>query len=355
MSEEKSHLKVFQLELKKKRVAACVIEHPIDLFYLTGMHFSEGSLIVTPTHAKLFVDGRYITAAKKGVQLPVALRESEGMAAFLKSKGCKRLIFDTAKTSYLRYLALKKIVPVKGVNGLLKRCRSEKGREEIARLKKSAVLLWKGFLNIRKSLKVGITEREVAKSFEIFCLEQCGGAVGFEPIIAFGSHSAMPHHHVTDRKLKPNDIVLIDIGVMVDGYHSDMTRVVFFGQPKAKMKRIYEVVHRAQQEALALCRPGVKLKVLDEAVREVFRRERLLKYYPHSLGHGVGLEVHEFPRISINGIDKEERVKPGMVFTIEPGLYIPNEFGVRYEDTIVITDDGYENFYPNIDLVDTIL
>ena len=355
MSKQSDHLKRFQKELKIKKIEACLIENPIDLFYLTGLHVSEGSLIVTPGHAKLFVDGRYTVMAKVNAALPVGMREKEKIVAYLKSKRCKRLGFDASWTSYQRYLELKKMALLKGIDGPLKACRNVKDKQELLKLKASAALLWKGFLEIRRSLKVGLSERDVALRFELFCLKHGGAGLGFEPIIAFGPHSAMPHHRAGDRKLKTNDVVLVDIGVVVDGYHSDMTRIIFFGQPKPKMRRVYELVHGAQQKALELCRPGVKLKVLDETVRAVFKKEKLLKYYPHGLGHGVGLEVHEFPRVGYKGPDKEVKLEAGMVFTVEPGIYLPGEFGVRYEDTIVITKDGYENFYRNMNFADTIV
>ena len=347
------HLEIFQRELKEKKVEACLIENPIDLFYLTGLHVSEGSLIVTPKSAKLFVDGRYTVMAKANAALPVG--EKEKMAAYLKSRRCKRVVFDASWTSYQRVLELKKIASMKGVDHPLKGCRNVKDKKEILKLKASAALLWKGFLEMRRSLKVGVSERDVARCFEMFCLKYGAEGLGFESIVAFGPHSAMPHHRSGKRKLRANDVVLIDIGVVVDGYHSDMTRMVFFGEPKPKMRKIYELVHGAQKAALKLCRPGVKLKVLDEAVRAVFRKAKFLKYYPHGLGHGVGLEVHEFPRASYKGADKEVKLEPGMVFTVEPGIYLPGEFGVRYEDTIVITKDGFENFYRNMNLIDTII
>ncbi len=341
-----SSIKAFQKVLNEKKCFACLIENPVDLFYLTNLHVSEGSLIVTPTHAKLFVDGRYAEAAKRNGALPVGKRTSKALSAYLASKQIGRLAFDSAKASYQRVLELKKWTQVTPWDRPLKTVRCFKNSEEIGKLKASAKLLWRGLEEIKRVLKVGVREKEVAKHFELFCLQEGAERLGFDPIIAFGPNSALPHHRSTDRRLKRGEPALIDIGVAVEGYHSDMTRVLFLGKPSPKMQAIYEIVHRAQKEALALCAPHVKLKRLDEAVRSLFYKEGVLKYYPHSLGHGVGLEVHEYPRVSFNGADKEVQIAPSMVFTVEPGLYIPGVGGVRYED---------ENLYPNVELADAIL
>jgi Xaa-Pro aminopeptidase len=170
--------------------------------------------------------------------------------------------------------------------------------------------------------------------------------MAFEPIIAFGANSALPHHRASETKLKAGDVILIDIGVVLNNYRSDMTRVILPKKPSAFVKQIYTIVREAQQAALDLCKPGVPLKALDLATREVMRKADVETHFVHSLGHGVGLDIHEYPRIKFDGEDKEVILKPGMVITIEPGLYFPKQFGVRYEDTIAITKTGYENFYP---------
>jgi Xaa-Pro aminopeptidase len=196
-------------------------------------------------------------------------------------------------------------------------------------------------------LKKGITEKEVARRFEIFCLEKGAEGLSFTPIIAFGKNGAMPHYRSQDVVLKEGDAVLIDIGVVLDNYHSDMTRVLFYKKKNRYLSHLYEIVKKAQKNALKLCRPGVKLKELDLAARKVMREEKVEDLFLHSLGHGIGLQTHEFPRIKYNGDDRDVVLQSGMVFTVEPGLYVPGKGGVRYEDTIVITPSGYKNFYPS--------
>jgi Xaa-Pro aminopeptidase len=213
-------------------------------------------------------------------------------------------------------------------------------------MRNSANLLWRGFEFIQSSLKVGVTEKEISKKFEIFCLEQGGEGLSFEPIIAFGASSAMPHYRSQNVPLTADRIVLVDIGVKLDGYHSDMTRCLFFGKEDPYLSRLYEITQKAQRSALAECRPGQTVKQIDLAARHVYKKEGVEELFVHSLGHGIGLEVHEYPRIKFDTEDKDLVLEEGMVFTVEPGLYVPGVGGVRYEDTIVITSDGYENFYP---------
>ena len=147
--------------------------------------------------------------------------------------------------------------------------------------------------------------------------------------------------------MKKGDIVLIDCGVVLDHYASDMTRTFFFGKGNKELHTMYNTVYRAQKRALSVCKAGVHIRELDLAARKEMKKDGLEKYYPHSLGHGVGLEVHEEPRVSFRG---DGVLEEGMVITIEPGLYKPGLGGIRYEDTISITKNGYDNFFPEIDL-----
>jgi Xaa-Pro aminopeptidase len=146
--------------------------------------------------------------------------------------------------------------------------------------------------------------------------------------------------------MKGGDIVLIDIGVIVEKYHSDMTRMLFYQKPDPELEKLHHINKSAHDAALLLCRPGTKIGMLDRAARDVMAKHGVEALFVHSLGHGIGLETHEYPRIKWDGEDKDLLLQPGMVFTVEPGLYVPGKGGVRYEDTILITEAGYENFYP---------
>lgn len=221
-----------------------------------------------------------------------------------------------------------------------------KDEGEIRKMKKSAQFAFEAYQFAKRKLKVGITEGELARDLEIYCLKKGAERMSFESIIAFGKNTALPHHHPSKTKLKANDIVLFDLGVVLDGYCSDMTRVDFVGKVDPKLRHLYEVNRAAQRVALAKCKPGVRLKELDRAARRVMKSAGLEEYFIHSLGHGVGLDVHEYPRIKFDGVDRNLELQVGMAITIEPGLYLPGKGGVRYEDTVVITPKGYTNLYP---------
>jgi Xaa-Pro aminopeptidase len=348
-------IEAFQKILKEKQIDACVIEDPTDLFYFTGISLSAGQLWIHQKEALLLVDGRYIESVLYESRIPAALVSREALQTFCEKKGFQTIAFDAGKLSYQRVLEIKKHVRNAGLE---KNCkwipllqpasaiRMIKDKKEVVSLRKSADLLWKGYLYIKQQMEEGMTEKELARQFEIYCIKHGADGLAFEPIIAFGENSAMPHYRAGNRKLKRGDIVLIDIGAVLDRYHSDMTRVVFFGEGDSLLQSWYKIIQKAHDKALALCRPGVRVGKLDEAVREVFKKEQVEPYFVHSLGHGIGLETHEVPRIRFDNAYKDVILEPGMVFTIEPGLYLPGRGGVRYENMILITEKGNDCFFP---------
>ncbi len=341
-------LKRLQQELVRAQIDACLIEHPLNLFYLTGLNLTAGKFLVHPDGVLLLVDGRYLQLAYQS-SFPVSSDTSEAWSAFLKKHHICRLGFDGRQTSYDRHRQLERennLLKLVSCSDLLQKLRLIKDNFEILQMKKSALLLWQGFEFIRSLLKVGVSEKELARDFEIFCLENGAERLSFEPIIAFGASSAMPHYRAQDVVLKSGDVVLIDIGVVYGQYHSDMTRTLFFQDAHPYLHKLYTIAQKAQQSALALCRPGQSIGDLDAAARKIFKEEGVESLFLHSLGHGIGLEVHEFPKIRYDGDDRDVLLKKGMVFTLEPGLYCNGVGGVRYEDTILITESGYENFYP---------
>ncbi|MGL5263560.1 MAG: M24 family metallopeptidase [Candidatus Rhabdochlamydia sp.] len=328
-------------------IEACLIEDPIDLYYLTGLSLSKGSLLLTRKEQLLLVDDRYFQAAIEKAIVMVEKDLSVVWKEFFARSSFKKIAFDSEKVCYERYLSLQKYnKEFIACPDLLKNVRTIKDVSEIKKITASAQLLRQGFAHICSLLKVGITEKELSKEFEIFCLQQGADGLAFEPIIAFGKNSAMPHYHSQNIALQAKDVVLIDIGVVVDHYHSDMTRVVFFKEPHTRLSHLYQIVKQAQKAALDLCAPGITLAELDLAAREVFKKYELEPFFVHSLGHGIGLDTHEFPRISHQGKDRQVILQKNMVVTIEPGLYLPDIGGVRYEDMVLITEEGYRYFYP---------
>lgn len=332
-------IKELQKQVLEWGVDALLIENTIDIYYLTGLSISTGSLLISRRKAELFVDGRYFTVCKEKSPCPVFI-VSEKMG-----KGLKKVGFDSETTSFARAQRLKKSLPLKPCPHPLRKGRSVKDAGELKRMKKSAAILWKGFEHLKRHLKEGISEKEAAFLFEMFCRKLGAEGLAFESIIAFGKNTALPHHRAGEARLKKGDLILCDIGVIFERYRSDMTRVLFSGKVDPRLMLMEGVVREAQKAALSLCRPGTKVKELDIAARKVMQRANMEDLFVHNLGHGIGLETHEFPRIRYNGDDKDVVLEEGMVFTVEPGLYIPGLGGVRHEDTIVITAKGYQNFY----------
>lgn len=341
--------KKIQQELKAEKLGALLIESPVDLFYLTGMQMSFGYLFIKQSTVCLFVDKRYLEAAQSQSAHPAEEMGPKNEKAFLK--GVKTMAFDGDRITYSHFLKLRRLVrelkcKLVSKPDIVKQLRLIKDAKEIWKMKESAALAYKAYQFIRDRIKPGMTEKEALRDLQLYCLTSGSEGMSFPPIIAFGKNTALPHHYPSDTKCKENDILLFDLGVWLHGYASDMTRVDFIGRPDPKLLHLYEVNKAAQRNALSKCRPGVKLKELDLAAREVMAKAGLEEYFVHSLGHGVGLEVHESPRIKFDGVDRNIELAPGMVITIEPGLYLPGKGGVRYEDTIVITERGYTNLYP---------
>ncbi len=352
-----------QKYLDENKLDILLVDDHISLLYLTGLHLSAGILLISKSHIRLLVDGRYLAVAKSKSPYPVTSLDEEVILEFFNEHGAnlsKKIAFNSQKTSYKSYLKLvklidrlkeqKKVIDFKliPVDDPLKNLMLIKDAEEISSMKKAANLTWRAFEHICLFLREGLTEKDVAIEFELFCKKNGAQALSFQPIIAFNKNTAFPHHNSSDTKLQKNDAVLIDVGVVVDDYCSDMTRMVFLGEPPADIQRLYSIVKRAQNRALSVCKPGTRVGDLDKMAREVMAEEGVEKLFVHSLGHGVGIQVHEYPRIKWDGEDKDLLLKPGMVITIEPGLYDPEVGGARYEDMVLITQEGYENFFSSV-------
>lgn len=350
MSYQERLLKL-QATLKATPKQAYWIEDPISLRYMTGISFSAGILLVNAHDAVLLVDGRYQEMARTQSLYPVFSSEPTSLSAVLK--GPQFALIDTFRLSdqsaHSRFTSITKLLRLDGKTLLpleeptpLTQLRMEKEPEELILLRQAADLGSIGFDYACTLLADGISEIEVAKQLEIFWLQQGGEGLAFAPIIAFGAHSSQPHAKSGSRQLAPGDTVLIDIGVKLNGYHSDMTRTLFWKSIPSQMEKIYNLTLQAQQAAVEACRAGMLAGDLDCAARQVIEKEGYGEAFSHGLGHGVGLEIHESPRIRKEAPHCQIPLAPSMVITIEPGIYLPGVGGVRIEDTVIVQLDGCE-------------
>lgn len=346
-------LKNLQLSLDALSCDALLIEDPINLYYLVGMELSAGKILIHKKGSHLIVDSRYYEACSKRSPIPVILSKNDVLLELLRSEAfsfINTLAFNSGLTTYKGYLELRsilvktgRIVDLVAVDSPVEQLRLIKDENEISTLREAAKLGSEGFDYVCSILKEGITEAEIAIELEIFWKRRGSKGLAFDPIIAFGPNSSMPHYRAGNEKLKEGAAVLIDIGVNWKHYHSDMTRVVFFGQPDPRIDKIYQIVKKAQELALELCKPNTPIGKLDEAARGYITSQGYGDQFTHNLGHGVGLEIHEAPTLRNILPHSEVILKPGMVITIEPGIYLSDIGGVRIEDTVVITEEGHEN------------
>lgn len=333
-----------------------LIEDPLSIYYLTGLELSAGKLVVTHQRRYLLVDGRYFEKCQKNPFCEVILLTSHALNDLLcmpRLEFVHTLGFDSKATSYQNFLDLEhwlkelsdrgKSIDLLPIDNPVMSLRKIKDADEMNLLRRAAKINYQGFEHVCSILKEGITEEEAAVELEIFWKNKGGRKVSFDPIIAFGANCSMPHYRAGSTVLQSGMPVLIDIGVELHHYHSDMTRTIFFGKVDRVIQEIYDIVAHAKESALKLCKPGTRIGDLDSAARDVIKKYGYGEFFTHSLGHGIGLEVHEEPFLRNRSPENDQVLEPGMCITIEPGIYLPEVGGVRLEDTIVITQDGFEN------------
>lgn len=331
--------------LNKAKVDALLVTHRENIAYLSGFYGSLGVLLLSDKPV-LFVDGRYYTQAKDQAHdcEVVWAKDSfwEAISNDIKERGIKRLGFEDAHISYRIYRALRR--RLKGVSfvplgDVIERERMIKKEWEIERIERAMRLSEDALSHCLHNLKEGMREKDLALELEFF-IKKRGGELAFESIVAFGERSALPHAKPTSRKLKKGDIVLIDMGARIDGYCSDITRVFFFGEPKEELLKIYEAVLKAQERAIEGIKEGRRTGEIDELARGELRERGLAEFFTHSLGHGVGREVHELPGLAPGGKDK---LPASAIVTVEPGVYIEGLGGVRIEDMVLVGKEASTN------------
>lgn len=337
-----------QNELTKNKLDAILISSISNIIYLTGYSgFSkderEAYLLIVKNKQYILTDGRYSHAVKtlipnfKLIEITSKNPVKKILNQLRTKHKIKKIAFEGSNISFLEHRKLLNHFDDSNHRSF-ESLRSIKTSDEISKIEKACELGDKAFDYILKKIKLGISEKELAFEIEFF-IKKHGADISFPPIVAFGKNSAIPHHQVTNNKLTNNQIILLDFGVKLNNYCSDMTRTVFFGRPTPEQKRMYETVLEAQKLAIAsLTSDGgpERSRRNSSEVDRIVRDYILSKDYPtipHSVGHGIGIEVHEAPHLSPKSKDI---LKKGMVFSIEPGIYIPNLGGVRIEDLVVL-------------------
>lgn len=317
--------------------------------YFTGMKSSAGTVICFREKAYFIVDFRYIEKARATIKSCEVIEQNSiynQLKELIKKHGAKRIAVEADKMtiseldSYKKKLSEYEFDTSDSLSKAISGMRVIKDKHEIEKISQAQGLAEKAFLHMLNFIQVGRTEREIELELNWNMLKGGAESISFDSIVLSGKNTSMPHGVPSEKKVESGDFVLMDFGAVIDGYHGDMTRTICVGKPSAEMVDVYSIVLRAQQNALHSVRSGIKAKDLDNSARSIIEDSGYGSAFGHSLGHGVGLDIHEMPSASHLS---EVLLEKNMLVTIEPGIYLPNKFGVRIEDLVVITDDSCIN------------
>lgn len=339
--------KRWQRLLENTGTQAALVLSPSNRFYFSGFESSAGALLITTEMPYLIVDFRYHTAASANTEgfLPVMSERSNLITAgeLAARHGIKSLAYEEDFVTISAFDALRKAFPdaeLMRASKHMAAMRMQKDEREIRSIRAAQELADKTFSHVLGLIRPGMTERELALETEYYMRKIGAQKPAFDTIAVSGPNTAKPHGVATGRAIQNGDFVTLDFGCMVDGYRSDMTRTVAVGYADERMKSVYQTVLDAQLAALAGIRAGMNGAEADALARDLIEKAGYAGCFGHGLGHGVGIDIHEEPRFSPFYNDP---VGKNTVMTVEPGIYIKDEFGVRIEDMVVLTDDGYEN------------
>ncbi len=343
-------IRKLQKYIKENKLSGLFITSPKNVFYLTKLacdpHERLLALVIKQDEIHLLVPAMEYENAKRSVDKSIKivkyLDTEDGYALLEKNTGkLSNLGLEKKHLTIDRYERIEKIFNIQNftsIDELLINLRKYKSNDELEKIKKACSLADLAIDIAKKNLKEGISELELKAIIE-FEMKKYAKAMSFETIVLFGKNAADPHGESGHTKLKNGDLALFDLGVYFEGYASDETRTIYFGTPNAEAQKIYEVVKYANMEAIKACKPGVSFASIDKIARDIIKKAGYGEYFTHRLGHGLGLDVHEYPDVSEK---TQDLLEENMVFTIEPGIYKPGIAGVRIEDDIVITKNGCE-------------
>ena len=330
-------------------IDCALITSDVNRRYFTGMRSSDGAVLAFRDKAYLIIDFRYIEKARNTVTAAEVIEQKKlypQIAELLKLHNAKNMAVESQTMTVSQFNTLKKTLPnveivgtdvlSNGINSL----RMVKDEAEIEYIRKAQEIAEKAFDGILGFIHEGITEREIALELDRLMLTGGAEAISFDTIALCGKNTSMPHGVPSDKKLEPGEFVLMDFGAVYNGYHSDMTRTVCLGQPDEEMKKVYGIVLEAQNAALSAAHGGISGQELDGIARSIIEDAGYGDNFGHSLGHGVGLDIHERPNAAPS---YRQSLETGAVVTVEPGIYIPGKFGVRIEDFVILTENGCIN------------
>lgn len=319
-----------------------LINSKANRFYMTGFTGTYGQAIITKTDKYIIADGRYFEQLK--TQSPDfeivdnKMRMESSINDLLLRKNLKRMGIESIEMNVSEYLALNnenfEMVPTSNV---IEKQRMIKDTDERRKIEKAGQIADESFIHILDYVKPGMTEKQVANEIDQYGLNHGADATAFETIVASGIRSALPHGHASNKVIQNNELVIFDFGFMVDGYYSDITRTICIGKVDSELKNIYQVTLNAQKEAISNCHDGIQMKNIDAIARNYITNKGYGKNFLHGTGHGLGLTVHEYPLFNV---DSKESLQGHMTFTVEPGIYLEGNGGVRIEDDVWIDDNG---------------
>lgn len=349
-SEFAARRQVLERHMADEKLDAFVVGFGPNVRYLTGFTGSNGFVVVLPGRTVFFTDPRYRIQAAQEVECQVRVATGPilpRIASLLRQAKSRRIGFEKSRMSVESFQTLKDALPMRSslepVAGWIENQRMIKSTAEIAAIRRSVELNSTAFERAARHIRPGMRESDLAAELDHRVRRQGAEGPAFETIVAAGPRTALPHARPTAAKLPEKGAILVDMGAMLDGYASDMTRMLFLGKTAPRMKRMYAAVLEAQLAAIDVVRPGVKAGTVDRAARRVLARHNLERAFVHSTGHGLGLEIHEPPRV---GKKEKTTLEKGMAITIEPGVYLEGIGGIRIEDTVVVTANGCEVLTP---------
>ncbi|MBK8913438.1 MAG: aminopeptidase P family protein [Phycisphaerales bacterium] len=333
-------------ELRTRKLDGYLVQSPLEQRWLTGFTGEDGAVLLTADRTLLLTDGRFDqTADREAPWATKVLRASRGpetTAEWFGKLRLKRVGFDPAHVTVSTFAGLSKAArgtKLESATGIIAALRECKDTGEIANILAAVRVAQGAFERVLKLIKIGMREREIAAYLDFVMRDLGADGAAFEPIVAVGANAALPHHRPGDQRVESGQVLLMDFGARVRGYVSDLTRIVWIGNPPDVLERAYRCVRAAREKAVEAVRPGASAGALDRLARDVIRRAGFEKQFNHSLGHGIGLAVHEAPSLRKTSTEK---LGPGMIVTIEPGVYLPGIGGIRLEDDVLVTERGHE-------------